>query len=236
MPRVSIIFCFCILLFFSCSSIQDSSKFEFQSAKYYTSVIPKSENKVYIDITSDTIKIFELSTSESSEGVAKTIRGVLTEEVDTSNTQKYNFFNPALDIDFLTIPLKYRFPISGVPNQLTTNFNGVVYLGFRNDIYRITYEQNPLQEWKRRIKHFGTSLGGFAGLSSEPVNPWVTNENVEIEYDAAVFSTGISWIVGIDNLSAGLSLGFDYLLDRNRKFWIYQGKPWLGVAFGINLN
>ncbi len=236
MPKIAIIFCLCMVLITSCSSIQDSSKFDFQSAKYYTSVIPKAQNEVYIDVTPDTIKIYELNKAGNTEEVEKNVKGILTEEIDSINSEKYAFFNPALDIDFLTIPLKYRFPTAGVPNQLTTNFNGVVYLGFRNDIYRITYKQNPLQEWKRQIRHFGSSLGGFAGLSSEPINPWVTNEKVEIEYDAAVFSTGVSWIVGINNLSAGLSLGFDYLLDPNRKYWIYQGKPWLGVAFGINLN
>lgn len=89
---------------------------------------------------------------------------------------------------------------------------------------------------ERSIQHFGTSIGGFAGISSEPVNPWVTGDAVTIEYDGVVFSTGIAWIAGMNNLSAGIAVGFDYLLDSNFEHWIYQGKPWFGVVFGINLN
>ena len=29
---------------------------------------------------------------------------------------------------------------------------------------------------------------------------------------------------------------FDHLFDKNKKDWIYQHKPWVGLAFGLNLN
>ncbi|WP_157766391.1 hypothetical protein [Pedobacter ginsengisoli] len=32
------------------------------------------------------------------------------------------------------------------------------------------------------------------------------------------------------------SLGLDMLTDKNRTNWIYQGKPWVGILFGITLN
>ncbi|MEJ7681528.1 MAG: hypothetical protein WKG06_27495 [Segetibacter sp.] len=47
---------------------------------------------------------------------------------------------------------------------------------------------------------------------------------------------GLAAIVGINNLSVGFLLGTDYLLDKNKRFWIYQGKPWLGLSVGLNIN
>jgi hypothetical protein len=47
---------------------------------------------------------------------------------------------------------------------------------------------------------------------------------------------GIAGIIGINNFTLGLAVGFDNLLDKNKKVWVYQGKPWLGLAFGLNSN
>ncbi|WP_165940196.1 MULTISPECIES: hypothetical protein [Dyadobacter] len=56
------------------------------------------------------------------------------------------------------------------------------------------------------------------------------------EYDGLVWGKGIAGIIGINNFTIGLAIGFDNLLDKNKQVWIYQGKPWLGLAFGLNLN
>jgi hypothetical protein len=68
------------------------------------------------------------------------------------------------------------------------------------------------------------------------MNPWVTENQITQEYDGVVWSKGIAGIIGIDNFTIGLALGWDHLLDKNKNYWIYQGKPWLGLAFGLNLN
>ena len=34
----------------------------------------------------------------------------------------------------------------------------------------------------------------------------------------------------------GFAVGADRLLDRNADRWIHEGKPWLGLVFGLNLN
>ena len=68
------------------------------------------------------------------------------------------------------------------------------------------------------------------------MNPWVTENNISIEYDGVVWSKGLAGILAIDNFTIGLGLGWDYLTDANKKYWIYQNMPWLGLAFGLNLN
>ena len=68
------------------------------------------------------------------------------------------------------------------------------------------------------------------------MNPSVTNNQITTEYDGLVSSKGLAGIIGINNFTIGLALGYDNLLDANKKKWIYQGKPWIGLAFGLNLN
>jgi hypothetical protein len=57
-----------------------------------------------------------------------------------------------------------------------------------------------------------------------------------IKDDAFVNPSGIAAIIGVDKLSFGLLLCEDHLLDKNHKLWIYEGKPWLGLSVGLNLN
>jgi hypothetical protein len=219
----------------ACTSLQESSKYNFESSRYYNTVIPAAGNKVYIDVKEDSIQVFPIRTSGGIEEIADEPTGIFT-GTTAHYDKNFTFHNPSFDLDIITIPLKYRFETAEVPQQLTTNFNGNLYLGFRNDMYDISYEESPLGETERKIRHVGFSFGGFAGLSSEPVNPWVTREAIDIEYDGMVFSTGVAGIIGFNGLTAGLALGFDHLLDTNRQHWIYQGKPWIGLAFGVNLN
>lgn len=191
---------------------------------------------LYLDIHEDTIKVFPMRVEDGKKDVSPEPISVLTEHSVSSDKPRHYFYNPSFDIDVLTLPLKFRFRTETVPQQLTSNINGNVYLGFRNDIYRVGYKQNPLKETHRSIQHIGTSVGAFFGISSEPVNPWVTNDHVTIEYDGFLLSTGFAWIAGFNKLTIGFSLGFDYLLDQNRTYYVYQGKPYVGLAFGINLN
>lgn len=153
-----------------------------------------------------------------------------------ATTKAAYFGRASFDIDFLTIPFKYRPARSGVPNQLNTNLNGTVYLGHRNDIYRLSFKKRPIHNFQREIRHYGISYGVFTGFGGTAVNSSVTNNQILSQYDGLVWAKGIAGIIGINNFTIGLAMGFDNLLDKNKQVWIYQGKPWLGLAFGLNLN
>jgi hypothetical protein len=47
---------------------------------------------------------------------------------------------------------------------------------------------------------------------------------------------GLAGFVELNLASFGIALGFDYLMNPDRKVWIYQNKPWLGFMVGIALN
>jgi hypothetical protein len=148
----------------------------------------------------------------------------------------YSFTQRSFDLDVLTIPFKYRPAAADLPNQLNTNFNGALYVGFRRDIYRLTYKKAPFNISKRKITHYGYSVGLFTGLGSTAINPWVTRDQITSEYDGVVWLKGMAGIIGINNFTFGLAIGVDHLLDRNHKVWIYQNKPWIGLVLGLNLN
>ena len=75
-----------------------------------------------------------------------------------------------------------------------------------------------------------------AGIGSTAMNPWVTLDRIPIEYEGVTWAKGLAAIAGLNNFTAGLALGWDHLLDKNNRLWIYQGKPWVGFVFGLNLN
>ena len=68
------------------------------------------------------------------------------------------------------------------------------------------------------------------------IDEFVTNNAINIEYDGVVNLSGINIIAGIEKFSLGLAVGVDHLLDQNRKYWLNNGKTWVGLSFGVKLN
>lgn len=157
-------------------------------------------------------------------------------EQEQGADQQYTFYKPSFDIDVLTIPFKYRPGTAGIPQQLNTSFQGALYIGGRRDVFRIKYKQTPLGNYRKRFNHLGYSVGVFSGLGSALINESVTAGIVTYEYDGLLLLNGVAGIVGVNNFTLGLAVGTDFLMDRNRREWIYQHKPWVGLVFGLNLN
>lgn len=230
----------CLSLLFTlsaCTFLKNSPKYGFSEGYYKSRLFHKKDKKVYVVPGDDTIKVY-------------TARGLQKEQVDTTQSLKiafpqnqkplqfesYVFRKNTFDIDVLTIPFKYRPAVHGFPRQLNATFNGAVYLGYRSDIYRLSYSQTPLRIFKRDITHYGYSVGVFTGLGTARIDEYVTNNGINIQYDGVVNLSGINIIAGVEKVSLGLAVGVDRLLDKNRKYWVNHGKPWIGLSFGINLN
>ncbi|MFN4076346.1 MAG: hypothetical protein ACK4HC_10695 [Cloacibacterium sp.] len=225
-----------ILSFNSCSVLQKSAKQELSDGFYKKKTATES-TKVYVDMADETIRIHP-----TQKGLKQIVIDTLQScelyqpEIKTKENITFKVLKNSFDVDFLSIPLKYRFSEKGVPPQLNTNLNGAIYLGYRTDIYQINYRQNPVKMAVRHTNHFGYSVGLFTGLGNTFMSPTNTNNILQQEYDGIVWSKGIAGIVGINNFTVGLTLGVDNLLDKNKSIWIYENKPWVGLAFGLNLN
>lgn len=222
----------------SCSSIRHSSKYTFSDGLYTSDVTGNDIRKVYVDYEEEDIHVYPVRKNTTGYVVDTALQKqvVFGETINDHNDAYFSFRQNSFDIDFLTLPFKYRFRIGDMPRQFTSTLSGGLYLGYRTDVYVLHYPSNLLGKSSRHITHTGFSFGAFSGLGGTAMSPWVTNDVVQIEYEGMIWSNGVAGIIGFNNFTVGLALGMDHLLDPNRKAWIYQQKPWIGVVFGLNLN
>ena len=229
------LFTFILIFELTGCAIKETPKYQLTDGFYKSSTFKSESRKVYIDNKEDTIFIYTMS---GETGLVDTLGGKHSFPQISSRSQvKSSYYRQAsFDIDILTIPFKFRGERFDMPRQFNTNLNGAVYAGYRNDIYQLSFRRNPLGKYPRQTQHYGISYGLFTGFGGTAINQWVTRSGVTSEYDGVVWSKGLAGIIGFNNVTIGLALGFDNLLDKNKRLWVYQKKPWLGLAFGLNLN
>ena len=220
----------------SCASVRDTPKYQLSDGYYKSRLFNTDYHRVYVDNNDDSIAIYQADSHtksiDSFINNKKMFPQLASKDFYTSTT----FTQASFDVDFLTIPFKYRPAPKDFPRQFNTNLNGVIYIGYRNDVYQLRYKKTPLHHYQRQVQHYGFSFGFITGLGGTTMNPSVTNTQITSEYDGVVWSKGIAGIFGVNNFTIGLAVGYDDLLDNNKKYWIYQRKAWVGLAFGLNLN
>lgn len=205
----------------ACSSIRDSPKYQLSDDKYYYRENGNKYRQAWIYVTDDSISIRSVRNPELSI---------------KSNRKDIQFFlKRSFDVDVMSVGFKYRPSTKNLPRQLTTDFNGNVFLGYRLDRFKILYKQTPVGV-KQIHKHRGITGGLFGGIGSTSITPWTTNNQTTDEYNGLILTRGIAIMVGVNNLTVGLGIGWDYLTDRDKTIWIYQNKPWYGLTLGLNLN
>ncbi|MEJ7768101.1 MAG: hypothetical protein WKF89_09835 [Chitinophagaceae bacterium] len=214
--------------------VKENAKYGFSNG-VYTIVSPKGTQRVYVQLKANQLQANNIKRND-------TIGPVVFEELllqgdsGVINTSVYKFSKPSFDIDFLSIPLKFRPAVSTLPNQLTSNINGAVYIGRREDVYFLKRKNDLFGGFSSSIDHYGFSFGIFTGLGSTAINPWVTNNAINMEYDGAVVPIGITGLFAVNNIAFGIASGIDHLLSKDRNVWIYKGKPWIGLSVALNLN
>lgn len=203
----------------SCSSLTKGPKYEFSDRYYNLKQNGSSYQKVFVHLEDDSVKIF------SSDTVSITLH--------PKSIARFN--RGSFDLDAMTEPFKYRPSSQGFPRQLNSSFNGNIYVGYRMDYFRLRYLKSP-EGTSRKLSHTAFTIGGFGGIGSEPITPWTTNYQTTDEYSGFVLSRGLAVMIGANNLTVGLGIGWDQLTDRDKHIWIYQNKPWYGLVIGLNVN
>lgn len=220
-----------------CIILTENSKHSFNDGIYQTKRF--SHNKVYVlKVDDDTLSVFPVLEFKDSTAI------LTKQRVNYTGIQKkmkdgkvvHNFYRPSFDLDVMTIPVKYRPATNLLPNQLTANFNGALYGGYRIDNYRVTYKRTPLNEYKQKVKHIGYSVGLFAGVGNTLIDAFALTNHYDTQYEGVLFISSIAANVAVSNLTFGISFGPDYLLDHNKQLWIYEGKPCIGFTVGLNIN
>ncbi len=220
--RYPSIFFILIGLFTSCGSFKKIPESELTDDYYLFRQQGERYTKVYVHILQDSLAIIPLNTTIG--------------QVITSKPGKDQFFlHRSFDIDVLTVPFKYRPSSKGFPRQLNTEFNGNVFLGYRWDRYRIHENVTPAG-MRKRLQHRAFTFGTFGGFGTSSVGPFTTNYLITDEYNGLILSRGLSAMVGLNKLTVGLGIGWDYLTDRDKDIWIYQNEAWYGLTLSLNLN
>jgi len=222
-----------LLTIYSCKSIHVID--QIPNDTYHISTVQYTK----LDSSAKTIRktnlLVDLEQSDSSIALKPALENLKPVKVNIGDIENLKMYRYTFDIDVLTVPFKIRPSVSGFPEQLNANFDAALYLGRRRDSYTIQKTRKGGSQ-KTRMTGVGYGYGGFVGIGSVTMNPFVTNQRIDYEYDGFVINGGIAGIYDAKKFNLGIAIGSDFLVDKNRNTWIYQGKPWIGVLFGINLN
>jgi hypothetical protein len=227
-----------ILLFsaYSCVPVHKIARHNFDTGFFVLKTKDSVTQQVYTKVSGDSITVYPLTTSGSAK--VPDISGFSATRIGNVSSGNYfyksRFTRNSIDADLTTILLKYRPEQGDVPNQLSSNLNAALYVGLRKDFFKMIPYKTPLKEEFSFLRQTAFDAGLFAGIGITPVNPTVTSGNVNLEYDGIVFQKGIAGYLTFDNMSIGITLGFDTLLDKNKGVWLFNEKPYIGIAIGIS--
>lgn len=218
-----------------CTPFDKIYSHDFSDGYFKSKTLEKKPENVYLKLVDDSIAVYPVLNGRKS-GLIDTIdfygtnlNSIKPGSIFYNNT----FIKTSADIDLSTVLLKLRPAAGDVPPQLSTNINGVFYTGFRKDYFKLKSGFSKLNELSTFIRHTGFDFGLFAGIGITPVNSTVTMNRTIQEYDGIVFQKGFSVFATYENMSVGLALGFDNLLDHNKEIWVFNNKLWLGLVLGI---
>ncbi|HZF65467.1 MAG TPA: hypothetical protein VEZ55_13310 [Chitinophagaceae bacterium] len=226
------------LVFQSCQNLRSSAKFGFNEGYYKSRIFHKKVKVVYVVPEDDSIRVYtKKALQKSNVDPEQSLKLAFPKDTKPDSFTVYHFRKNSFDIDLATILLRYRPALDETPHQFApAPFNWSAFFGYRTDLYKLNYKQTPLRKYKRDITHYGFSGGLFTGIGSTAIHNGVTRGNVTVGYDAPVFLTGVAAFFGIERFSYGFASGYDFLLDQNRRHWIYQGRRWYGLSVGWNIH
>jgi hypothetical protein len=217
----------------SCSTLEEASVHGFNSGYYKVESGKDPLQKVYVDVTEEKIEVYRLKNHLPDKADITTIPLLPS---DSLKFEPAIFKKNSLDIDITTVLLKYRPPSGDLPAQMITDFNVALFAGWRHDTYSVTGKMNPLGTRYPKIKSRGYDFGVFAGPGATSVNAATTRNKITDEYNGVIIQTGVAGFLETNVASFGIAVGFDYLLNDDRRVWIYDNKPWAGFIVGIALN
>ena len=74
------------------------------------------------------------------------------------------------------------------------------------------------------MRHRAITLGAFRGSWDNVSYTRDNKHGTTDEYSGFILNHGISLMGGVNNLTVGFGVGWDYLTDRDKDVWIYQNK------------
>jgi len=104
--------------FVSCGTIKQTSKYQLYDGHYNSTLFNHKDNSVYIDNNEDTIVIYRINRYTKSIDSSTVFKKNFPQIVSDISLQSTTFKQASIDIDFLTIPFKYRNSEKGFPKHI----------------------------------------------------------------------------------------------------------------------
>ena len=218
----------------SCNTLEEASLHGLNSGYYKLKSDNLNARNVYLDVTDEKIDVYHHKEQQPDKKQFLTIP--LNTTADSLRFDPMVFKKQSLDVDITSIFFKYRPSVYGLPAQLTSDLNMAMYVGWRYDYFHVMSKKDPLGRSYHKISNRGYDFGVFAGPGATLISPFTTLNMRTDEYSGMIIQTGIAGFIESNIASFGLAIGFDYLLNPDRKIWIYNNKPWVGFIVGIALN
>lgn len=231
--RYLLILCVAVELLASCSTLEKASVHGLTSGYYTWKSESHTPRNVYVDVTAEKIEVYGLTGGQPDHTQLLTVPLTTT---DTPLRETLTFKKQGLDVDITSILLKYRPGVHGLPAQIHTDLNLALYAGWRYDTYQVKGRKDPLGRNIKKLSARGYDFGVFAGPGTTAINPVTTLNRRTDEYNGIILQAGIAGFLELNIASFGLSVGYDYLLNPDRRIWIYRNKPWVGFIVGIALH
>lgn len=221
------------ILLTSCNTLEQASVHGLTSGYYMWKAKDQSPRSVYLDVSNEKVDVYPVIHKEPDN---IPLLSIPISRADPVTAEQFTFKKQSLDIDITSVLLKYHPTAYGSPAQLNADLNFAVYAGWRFDQYQLKTQKDPLGRQHQKISTLGYDLGFFAGPGTTAVSPFTTLNRRNDEYNGIIFQYGIAGFIESNVASFGLSIGYDQLLNPDRKIWIYRNKPWVGFVVGIALN
>jgi hypothetical protein len=159
-----------------------------------------------------------------------------------------NFFNDpviaikihysAIQAGILTIPFKYQFGgksyytktnrLDTVPNDVSTNINVGLCVGWRYGATKFYYDQNKTHN------NISQMLGVFFAPTLIALNSSNTFDSTSKSSNQLGFSIGAGYLFELKTINFGFFGGID-LPTHSARNWFYSKRIWFGFGLGVNL-
>ena len=131
------------------------------------------------------------------------------------------------DIQPFTVPLKIRPKTSGLPFLFTGDVSVGPYLGY----------QIGLREYSSlEVFDMALTFALFATPSLIHINPSNNGTNDMTSQSLLGLTGGGGILFDINDYQFGIVSGLDWISGDASTTWVYQGKPWISVSFGFELD
>jgi hypothetical protein len=134
-------------------------------------------------------------------------------------------------VSFNTVPLRLRLASrdNRNPTPATTNLNFAVNVGgVRGNSYF-----SP-----RSVNHYGYAISLFMGATTVSLDrgAYLHPSAYDTDRTNLGISGGLSFTLIRNNVGLVAALGIDHCTGPNRREWLYQDRPWLGIGISTGLG